>query len=534
MFANNNSNLITNVPLNTLCKNIFTTQSISDYNSFWNYHTNEVSKKLWLPSLNNQNNDVICEPIKSLIDSNISTYYGNNKSYESINFMSVPNLVAENNTTMITRKIRIYPNKNQKLFFNKCFGATRYTYNKVVSYINKQYSDKKKEINNLAIRGCISMTNGEQCCNQLDTNYFCDKHKKSKINYDFKLNLPFIRSQIFVNDKDLSEEMQWLKEVPYDTRQLIIKDFIAAYKAAMSNLRNHNINSFSMGYKSKKNSTQIFHIDKRAIEHDLTIFKRRKIGKLRARKKMKKWLDKNVKTIDCDCKIIKYKPDQYYLLLTMNKKMDIQTPVCKSVALDPGVRTFHTFFSPDGITGKLGDNFAHNRLLNIAKKLDNLDTIKSKTKNTKTKKHIRQRQALLRTKIKNVVNDLHWKTINFLVKNFQTILLPTFEVSNMIQLTKKIRKINNTTVRNMLSLSHYSFKLKLKYKCESLGRNLLIVNESYTSQLCGNCGKRNRNLGAKKEFHCNECNIKMDRDTNGARNIMLKTCSGDYDISSIK
>jgi putative transposase len=217
-----------------------------------------------------------------------------------------------------------------------------------------------------------------------------------------------------------------------------------------------------------------------------------------------------------------------------DKKIEHEEPLHKSVALDPGVRTFQTFYSPDGVAGKLGDNFVNTHLIKTAKRIDYLDTVKSKTTNKKTHNNIRRRQALLRTKIKNCVNDLHWKTIDFLVKNFQTIILPNFEVKQMTQLTANSRKINSKTVRNMLSLSHYSFKCKMEYKCRSLNRNLLIVNESYTSQTCGKCGNLNKQLGGQKIFNCLNCKVKIDRDLNGARNIMLKTCTRDCDTSSLK
>ena len=130
--------------------------------------------------------------------------------------------------------------------------------------------------------------------------------------------------------------------------------------------------------------------------------------------------------------------------------------------------------------------------------------------------------ALLRTKIKNRVNDLHWKTINFLTNNFKTIILPTFEVQNMTQLTTKGRKINNKTVRKMLLLSHYSFQEKLKYKIKMRKGLLLLVDEHYTSKTCGNCGNIDDNLGSKKVYKCSKCNAEIDRDINGARNILIK------------
>ena len=42
-----------------------------------------------------------------------------------------------------------------------------------------------------------------------------------------------------------------------------------------------------------------------------------------------------------------------------------------------------------------------------------------------------------------------------------------------------------------------------------------------TSKTCGHCGALN-NVGSRDIFSCNKCNIIIDRDVNGARNIAIK------------
>ena len=48
--------------------------------------------------------------------------------------------------------------------------------------------------------------------------------------------------------------------------------------------------------------------------------------------------------------------------------------------------------------------------------------------------------------------------------------------------------------------------------------------EEYTSKTCSCCGSLNTKLGSSKIFNCPSCKVILDRDENGARNILLKSC----------
>jgi putative transposase len=120
-------------------------------------------------------------------------------------------------------------------------------------------------------------------------------------------------------------------------------------------------------------------------------------------------------------------------------------------------------------------------------------------------------------KVKNMVSELHWKTISFLVNNYDTIILPDFRVSQML----RSRKLSKITKRLMCMFSFHSFKEKLQYKCDEYNKKLFIVDESYTSCTCGVCGTVNNTKG-KEEFNCSNCKLKIDRDVSGSRNILIK------------
>ena len=431
----------------------------------------------------------------------------------------------EKEVILKTKKIRIYPTQKQKKFYNKCFGTTRYIYNKIVEFIKNNNDKVHKTMKTLSQDGCAQYNKKTKkyCCKDIHKGYFCKKHQKTKINYGFSLSLGSLREKSQLFTREYIKDNPWLDEIPYDTRQLVINDFIAAYKAAITNFKNGNIDSFDMGFKSKKQPTQIFHLDKRVIKSNVTIFKRKKLGKTRLRKKMKKWYNKNINNkITNNCKIIRYKPGQYYLLLTVEENLKDKISNFECVSLDPGVRTFQTFYSPDGIVGKIGDTFSEKYLLKHGHRIDNLNSTLSKIKNGKTKCNLRKRQFLLRTKIKNVISDLHWKTAHFLCKNFETIIIPRFGCKNM---SNNKLSISSKITRKMLLLSHGAFLEKLKFKCKEYKRKLIITREEYTSKTCTNCGEIKNDLGGNKMFNCSKCNIKIDRDYNGARNILLKTLS---------
>ena len=512
---------------------LVSTTKEKDLTKFWTNFSQTISNKLWLPlktdfldSTSNFSKTYSLDSMRNLklyLQKNMDLHMKNSQRISCRSLRSSQPDTTVRETILKTRKIRIYPTKKQKEFYNKCFGTTRFIYNEIVKLIKNNNEKVMEKIKKQVENGCAfyNKNNKKYCCNNLENKYFCKKHKNNKIDFGFSLSLASLRKNSKLFTKNYIKKNPWLNDIPYDTRQLIINDFITAYKAAITNYKKGNISNFQMKFKSKKQLSQFFHIDKRAIKKDVTIFKRKKLGETRLRKKEKRWYQQNINDeLKHNCKIIRYKTGAYYLLLTIEEKQKEKKSNFECVSLDPGIRTFQTFYSPGGLVGKIGDNFSENHLSKIANRIDKLDSTKSKIKNKRKKENIRKRQFLLRTKIKNVITDLHWKTAHFLCKNFETIIIPKFGCKKM---SNKKNSINSKITRKMLLLSHGSFLEKLKFKCKEFRKNLIVVNECYTSKTCTKCGTIKNGLKGNKIFKCSKCGLKIDRDYNGARNILLKT-----------
>ncbi len=123
-------------------------------------------------------------------------------------------------------------------------------------------------------------------------------------------------------------------------------------------------------------------------------------------------------------------------------------------------------------------------------------------------------------RISGLVDELHWKSINYLTKNYKTILIGDISSRGVIRKSGGLSKINKR-VANALKL--YKFKTRLEGKCKLLGINYKLVDEHYTSKTCCRCGNIKGDLGCNKVYNCKRCSLCIDRDVNGAINIAFNS-----------
>ncbi|KAF5826737.1 hypothetical protein DUNSADRAFT_2216 [Dunaliella salina] len=197
-------------------------------------------------------------------------------------------------------------------------------------------------------------------------------------------------------------------------------------------------------------------------------------------------------------------------------------------SLDPGVRTLFTLYCPTkGVSYKLADGDI-SRVFRLCVYLDKLISKTTKIngnynqKRKRRKKHYRS-IIKLRNRIKNLVTEVHCKVVLLLVKHFKNIVLPTFDVSQMVLKNGKMRKIGSKTARQMMSWRFYDLKMRLLNKAKLYGCNVILETEEWTSKTCTHCQFVKHNLGGSKIYNCDDCKLKADRDVCGARNIFMKS-----------
>ncbi len=349
-------------------------------------------------------------------------------------------------------------------------------------------------------------------------------------------------------------EKNWpfMKSLPYNSREETIKEAMSNIKTVITWRLKEPFRFHSVPMRTKKNNVYTLPVRAQNINKEFKIYPGilfskdlksknddmtdQELGVLKTMKTSTrcKWISKTRKNnnhhqleIICDSHLTFHRRlNEYYLALnTLIPRPEVcdnqAASTTRVVALDPGNRTFLTFYSPNHGIGKIGNEDIE-RLYRLCWRLDKLISTTTKVEARKRNK-FRKAQFRIRKRIRNLRDEIHRKTANFLTTNFDVIVLPHFNPSQTMFLKSK-RNINSKTVRGLLTWAHSMFETRLKDVANRLGKTVLDPGEYYTSKTCSSCGTVDSQLGASKVFRCpnNSCNLVIDRDVNGARGILLR------------
>ena len=361
--------------------------------------------------------------------------------------------------------------------------------------------------------------------------------------------------------KDNDKSFDWFKQVPYNIKDETITQALAAiegYKTRVSQGNNGGI----LGFRTKKDLRQVLPIREQNINFKNFSFYNTTMEDCckKINGAYKKTLKKSHQRLENKKNNIKtcLNIDQKWsdAVLCFHKKLgnwtlnarythlpivrDDQSDKDDIVAIDPGVKTFATIYSPSlNCVWKIGQgDFYRLRRLSIAyyKAVSRLDKLKGKER--RRKKHSADKVIhRILFKISNLKNELHKKLANWLISTFDVIILPPFNEKSCLSKKKLKKWTYKETRKDILNFSHGKFRERMKYECWKHGKKLILLNEAYTTKCCTSCGWKNNKVGNKDVFICKNqyCNMySIDRDVNGARNICLKalnrmTIEMDYD-----
>lgn len=310
---------------------------------------------------------------------------------------------------------------------------------------------------------------------------------------------------------------RWMSETGFKIHNRIprgaLKKTIQDLKSAVSNWRNGNIRTFEFSRRTKKQDRQILHFEDTSLPAYL---KNLEMVYRHGRK-----LVKRNPTLTSGCEIIHDKLDDKYYI-TIPEKYD-PTPLTdenqvrlneKTIVFDEGIRAFLSGYVPDTCTVEFGaDPY---RLLRILAKSDKIKSRISGLKDQALIAKLWKKIRVLNRRLKAKITDLHWKICRFISLNFSTVIIPKFPVKEIA----KALGLNHQSKRLLYLFSHYAFKQKLAFKGRENGFQTFLVNEDWTSQTCGKCQSLHKTKS--KTYVCPRCGVTIDRDLNGARNILLK------------
>ena len=493
---------------------------------------------------------------------------------------TTPTLASEasETTELRSRKIMLYPTPKQRSTLKELFGLSRWFYNRAVDcaeskhiynfeLLKAQVSGKINIHNDTCFHvlstgslcnnpcdgtlctqhapkiRCRHIKDDDQQCDKYTTKPYCNKHRKRNMCPAIKLNgtvcnqacesthcprhAPGRRTAQF--DDVLPE---WWQGKPYVPRFITgsIMDCAKAYKSAFANLQNGNITHFNMQFRTKKTRVQSLYVEKTCFSKKDNAFLPKFFGNIKtAPYKAGNTIVEHFKdmSIEADGRLLwDQGTNKWYFRLSVPsaESQGANRDTSFDISLDPGIRTLLTGYSPEGTVLEIGDwtRRALRRLL-VAQ-----DRLRSKLAHPRTRKRRQKRMYWrcffrLSERIRNMVDDLHNKSIKHLVTHYSTVILGALNVRSILKQTGRYA-LSSSNKRLLCTLRHYDLKTKLERKCAEYNIRYILQPEQWTSKTCCNCGWIHHDLRGRKVFMCQDCGLVIDRDVNGAVNIYLRAC----------
>jgi transposase len=293
--------------------------------------------------------------------------------------------------------------------------------------------------------------------------------------------------------------------LPKHTADYALKHCVEMYKSAIANHK-YDLNKFNITDMRKDRRRKNLVIEPASVSKKINSIFVKELGFIKSNIPLNTISQNSILQYDTLKKT--------YIIITPKKiNKDNYVEQYHKCGIDIGVRTFLTTYSRSD-SNEIGTN-TYKTIDGINNRLDNIR--KSKDDKIITEKIFSNLYNKYSSKLKNKINDLHFKTANFLLSRYRKLIIGKVSTKKMISnLDGNLKEI---TKRRLMALSHYRFRMKLKQMSVKFGCKIFETDEYLTSKTCSKCKFINDNLKGNKIYDCPNCKLKIDRDINASINI---------------
>ena len=348
------------------------------------------------------------------------------------------------------------------------------------------------------------------------------KNQRKYINYSKQQNeLPEIKQKY--------PEYKWVYS---KVLQMTLKKLDGSYKSFFSLWRNGDKDARPPKYKGKDYFTTLcYNQSGFKIENNLISFSHKHPSKTELS------FDISHYSLTKDAKKVKQveiftKKGKWFVSITY----EIQEPEYidngKYQAIDLGISNIVSAVNLDGkfiqIKNRRADLYWKKKLEEVQSKRDHCK------KYSRRWKKYHRKFCKMKSKCANQLKDFQHKISRQIVENTKanTIIVGDLDVRAMAKRKETTRsprqnKANNTLNHSMQNTGSLGrFVQFLTYKARKIGKRVIRIDESYTTQTCAKCGKRIKRKLSERIINC-DCGHQMDRDLNSSINIMVKFLQSD-------
>lgn len=367
-------------------------------------------------------------------------------------------------------RIRIYPNKEQKILIEKHIGCCRFLWNYMLSLQNENYEKGNKYISR----------------------------------YDMIRSLTPLKKQ---------EEYSWLNEVSNTSLQNICIDLDKDFKGFFKKLNGYP------KFKSKKKSKNIYPVCcNRFYFKDNIHIQIQMLGIVKCKTDFKVPIGKhkfsNVR--------LSKELNKYFISFGLECENQVRKLNDYSMGIDLGVKELAAV--------SYGDDSLIFHNINKSSKMRKLNRELKHLQRSVSRKYEENRQGNKYIKTNNIIKlEKKIYKINRKISNIRTNYIHQ-TTHKLVELLPKRVVMENLNVSGMMKNKHlseaiaeqgfYRFISYMKYKCEWNGIEFIQADKFYpSSKTCSCCGKIRKDLKlSDRVFRC-ECGAEIDRDINAAINL---------------